>query len=102
MSDFRLLGRLRMPIEADDDGVVAFTQISTAMQAAADRIEQLTAERDLLRGACEGAVNWLDALLHQVQSTSCEPDDPEAFDEVLMGAGMFMEKARAALRGETP
>ena len=65
------------------------------------RCDALTAERDRLRGACEGAVNWLDALLHQVQATSCEPDDPEAFDEVLMGAGVFMEKARAALKGES-
>ena len=45
MTDFMLLGILRMPIEADD-GVVAFTQFRSAARSAADRIEQLTAERD--------------------------------------------------------
>ena len=45
-----LLGILRMPIEADD-GVVAFTQFRSAARSAADRIEQLTAERDRLREA---------------------------------------------------
>jgi len=76
---------------------------AAAMLEAADCIKALTAERDgLLRGACEGAVNWLDALLHQVQATSCEPDDPEAFDEVLMGAGLWLHNARAVLKGETP
>ena len=49
MSDFMLLGILRMPIEADD-GVVAFTQFRSAARSAADRIEVLIAERDgLLR-----------------------------------------------------
>ena len=52
MSDFMLLGILRMPIEADD-GVVAFTQFRSAARSAADRIEQLTAERDRLRGGIE-------------------------------------------------
>ena len=50
MSDFMLLGILRMPIEADD-GIVAFTQFRSAARSAADRIEQLTAERDRLRAA---------------------------------------------------
>lgn len=45
MSDFMLLGILRMPIEADG-GIVAFTQFRSAARSAADRIEQLTAERD--------------------------------------------------------
>jgi len=62
-----------------------------------DRIEALTADNARLRGACEGAVNWLDALAEQINATSCDPDDPEAFDEVLMGAGMFLANARAAL-----
>ena len=47
MSDFMLLGILRMPIEADG-GVVAFTQFRSAARSAADRIEQLTAEREAL------------------------------------------------------
>jgi len=45
MTDFMLLGILRMPIKADD-GVVAFTQFRSAARSAADRIEALTAERD--------------------------------------------------------
>ena len=45
MSDFMLLGILRMPIEADG-GIVAFTQFRSAAMSAAERIEALTAERD--------------------------------------------------------
>ena len=45
MSDFMLLGILRMPFETDD-GNVAFTQFRSAARSAADRIEALTAERD--------------------------------------------------------
>lgn len=49
------------------------------------------------RGDLEGAVNWLDALISQVDATSCDPDDPEAFDEVLMGARAWLSRGRAAL-----
>jgi hypothetical protein len=50
MTDFMLIGTLRMPIEADD-GVVAFTQFRSAARSAADRIEALTADNARLRAA---------------------------------------------------
>ena len=59
MTDFMLIGTLRMPIEADD-GVVAFTQFRSAARSAADRIEALTAERD-------EALNQLDGARYSVE-----------------------------------
>ena len=87
------------------DDVLTLTAERDRLAVAVDAVmadrARITAERERLRGACEGAVNWLDALLHQVQATSCEPDDPKAFDEVLMGADLWLHNARAALKGET-
>ena len=45
----------------------------------------------------EGAANWLDALITLVQDTSCNPDDPEAFDEVMLCAQMQLAAARRAI-----
>lgn len=44
--------------------------------------------------AAEGCANWCDALIEMVQATSCEPDDPKAFDEVLLGAQQFLTTYR--------
>ena len=57
----------------------------------------LCASGKRVRAVLEGAVNWLDALLTLVQETSCDPDDPEAFDEVVMAAGMWLSSARAEI-----
>ena len=46
--------------------------------------------------AAEGCANWCDALIEMVQATSCAPEDPEAFDEVAMGAQMFLAAYRKA------
>ena len=62
------------------------------LDVAITRIESLEAAL----GKADGCANWCDALLEMVRSTSCEPDDPEAFDEVLMGAQMFLAAYRAA------
>ena len=57
----------------------------------------LCASGKRVRAVLEGAVNGLDALLTLVQETSCDPDDPEAFDEVVMAAGMWLSSARAEI-----
>ena len=51
--------------------------------------------------AADGCANWCDALIEIVHKTSCEPDDPEEFDEVLMGAQLFLAAYRRATGGGT-
>jgi len=75
----------------------------TLIPEAAATIEALRAEVKALRGvvdAATGCANWCDALIEAVNDASVEPEDPEAFGEVVMGAQMFLaayHKALAAL-----
>lgn len=46
---------------------------------------------DAITKNTKGVANWLDAVLELIQATSCEPDNPDDFDEVLMCAGMQLE-----------
>lgn len=46
--------------------------------------------------AAEGCANWCDVLIEVIQSTSCDPDDPDGFEKVLNGAAMFLAAYRAA------
>lgn len=66
-----------------------------AMQAR--HVSMAEAENERLRSSLHGLANWTDALLTAIHDTSCDPDDPEAWGEVIMGAAMFLEAARAAL-----
>ena len=54
-------------------------------------------ENKALRGVLEGVTNWCEALIEMVHNTSVDPDDPEAFGEVMLGARLFADRARAAL-----
>lgn len=51
-----------------------------------------------VEAALEGAVNWLDALISLIEDTSCDPDDEERFEDVMMGARLWLKNGRAALR----
>jgi len=73
--------------------------------AALDVIDAKDAGIERLRATVvvlKGAVNWLDALLELIEETSCDPDDPERFDEVVAGAALFGRSARAALSERKP
>lgn len=56
-------------------------------------------ENERLRGETKGLANWADAALEQIEATSCAPDDPEAWDEVMLALQMWIARSRAALKG---
>src|SRR5690625_7746233 len=49
-----------------------------------------------------GAVNWLDALLELIKETSCDPDDPERFDEFVAGGALYGSSGIADLSEGAP
>ncbi|QAX31289.1 hypothetical protein [Leisingera sp. NJS204] len=67
------------------------------LDANARRLARVPEMEDALLAA-EGAANWLDVLLTAINSASCEPEDPEAFDEALAGARAFVDSFEAKVK----
>ena len=114
MSDFMLLGILRMPIEADC-GIVAFTQFRSAARSAADRIEQLTAERDKWKTAFDESCNaWQKQCEHEMDRANKAEAERDRLREALWAilacetpnanatVTRMASITKAALKGETP
>ena len=113
MSDFMLLGILRMPIEADSNAV-AFTQFRSSAREAANRIEALTAERDARIDPAEvqALVNAAEPMLATaLAAAEAERDRLRAVLEAIVdeyngqvhGPIIYsIADAHAALKGETP
>lgn len=49
------------------------------------------------RADCTGFLNWIDVLVAQIEATSCDPDDPDAFDETLLAVQMWGQRLRGHL-----
>lgn len=76
--------------------------LTTVDEQQAPQADPVREADDPLRAALEGAVNWLDATICLIEETDCNPDDEERFDDVLMGANLWLASARRALAGEQP
>lgn len=70
------------------------------MEEAAQKIKRLECRVGEILSASEGLANWCDALIEMVLDTSCSPDDPQAFDEVVMGAQTFLHRYRKAVHND--
>ncbi len=46
--------------------------------------------------AAEGLENWLDVVLTLIEETSCDPEDPDQFDEDLLAATLALKAFREA------
>lgn len=53
---------------------------------------------DELYTKSDALANWAEALLELITNTDCNPDDPDEFDEVIMGAGMFLQSYRETVK----
>lgn len=79
-----------------ESGVDAMTTIPSARMRVSMQPDDgpLSFDPDQLLAKTEGVANWAKALLELVENTDCNPDDPDEFNEVLMGASMFLTAYR--------
>ena len=55
-------------------------------------------EQEELLGIIEGLVNWIDALQTLIDDTDCNPDDEDAFDEILLCSALQQAQGEIILK----
>lgn len=82
-------------IENKQDDVITggWTHLPDKKEQEYIRADQVQA----LMGEFKGLEAWAAALRELIEDTSCDPDDPDAFDEILLCFDLQMQSAQKAL-----